>query len=141
MSDTEIIPDLWMGPAPTPLKAAARGYDVIALAAKEVQPPQTDYRATLYRVPLDDTLEPSTEELMWAFLAGRRVADAVANGKKALVSCHMGINRSGLVTALAARELLGLTGEEAATLVRRQRPGSLRNPAFVSLLRSLPRAP
>lgn len=141
MSDTEIIPDLWMGPAPTPEHALVGKYDVVALAAKEYQPDQTRFRAKLLRARLDDTLEPSTEELMWAFLTGKRVADAVANGKRTLVSCAMGKNRSGLVTALAARELLGLTGAEAAYLVQRRRPIALSNPVFVRFLASLPRAP
>lgn len=141
MSDTEILPDLWMGPAPTPEHALVGRYDVVALTAKEYQPDQTRFRARLLRAKLDDTLQPSTEELMWAFLTGRQVAQSVAEGKRTLVSCAMGKNRSGLVTALAARELMGLTGAEAARLVRSRRPIALTNPVFVRFLASLPRAP
>lgn len=141
MSDTEILPGLWMGPAPSPEHALVRGYDLVALTASDYQPPQTDFRARLLRMPIDDSLQPTTEELMWAFLTGRRVALGVADGKKTLVSCRMGKNRSGLVTALAARELLGITGAEAAHLVRRRRPIALSNPSFVNFLASLPRAP
>jgi protein-tyrosine phosphatase len=118
-----------------------RGYDVIGLTAKEYQPSQTGFRARLVRMPIDDRLDPSTEELMWAFLTGRQLAGAVADGKKVLVSCRMGKNRSGLVTALAARELLGITGQQAADLVRESRPGALSNPTFYRFLTTLPRAP
>lgn len=141
MSDSEILPDLWMGPAPSPEHALVKRYDVVALAAKEYQPEQTRFRAKLLRARLDDTLQPTTEELMWAFMTGRKVAGAVADGKRTLVSCAMGKNRSGLVTALAARELLGITGAQSVNLVRNRRPIALANPAFVRFLAALPRAP
>lgn len=141
MSDSEVLPKLWIGPAPSPHHALIGGYDLVALTAKEYQPPQTAFRAKLLRMPIDDSLQPSTEELMWAFLTGRRVAHAVADGKKTLVSCRMGKNRSGLVTALAARELLGIGGAEAAHLVRARRQGALSNPVFYQFLTTLPRAP
>jgi len=140
VSDSEVLPGLWIGAAPTPERALIGGYDLIALTAKEYQPPQTAFRAKLLRMPIDDSLAPTTEELMWAFLTGRRVAHAVADGKKTLVSCRMGKNRSGLVTALAARELLGLEGATAAHLVRQRRNGALSNPAFYHFLTTLPRA-
>lgn len=44
--------------------------------------------------------------------------EAVQDGAKTLVRCHMGLNRSALVAVLAAVEL---TGEDPAKLVRRLR--------------------
>lgn len=59
-------------------------------------------------------------------------------GHKALVQCHVGKSRSGLVDALVAMKILGIGGREAIDLVRRQRPGALGNAAFVQHLESLP---
>lgn len=65
------------------------------------------------------------------------VADAVGAGRRVLVRCSGGLNRSGLVVA-STLVRLGHTPDEAIGLVRRARgPWALTNPAFVTHLRSL----
>jgi protein-tyrosine phosphatase len=59
-------------------------------------------------------------------------------GHKVLVHCHMGKSRSGLVNALVAMQLLGISGADAVALVRERRPGALGNAVFSSYLESLP---
>jgi hypothetical protein len=59
-------------------------------------------------------------------------------GHKVLVHCHMGKSRSGLLNALVAMKLLGISGADAVDLVRRHRPGALGNAVFTAYLRSLP---
>ena len=70
------------------------------------------------------------------------IVDAVVRlillGHKALVHCHQGKSRSGLVNALVAMQLLGMSGRDAVALVRRRRPGALGNAVFVQYLESLP---
>jgi hypothetical protein len=136
---TEIVPGLWMGSAPTPVCARLGGYDVIVLAS-EYQPPATAFPTVkrIDRVPIDDSFEPREEDLMTAFFAGRRTAYSVASGNRVLVSCYMGRNRSGLISALAVRELLGVSGAQAARIVMGRRPIALRNPAFLNFLARLP---
>ena len=46
------------------------------------------------------------------------VVAAVRAGLPTLVHCHAGLNRSGLVTALALTELLGIDGNEAIEKLR-----------------------
>lgn len=56
------------------------------------------------------------------------------NSGPTLVSCHMGLNRSGLIVARTLM-LTGLTATEAIDMVRTQRsPAALNNPAFVRWL-------
>ncbi|MHB8732958.1 MAG: protein-tyrosine phosphatase family protein [bacterium] len=59
-------------------------------------------------------------------------------GHTVLVHCHMGKNRSGLLNALVAMQILGISGAAAVELVRRRRPDALGNAVFTAYLRSLP---
>ncbi|MEV6827612.1 protein phosphatase [Amycolatopsis sp. NPDC051102] len=63
-------------------------------------------------------------------------AEAVRAGRRTLVRCHAGQNRSGLVVAQALVEL-GLELPAAIALVRQRRgPGALSNELFVQYLES-----
>lgn len=69
-----------------------------------------------------------------------QVADELGTpGGRVLVHCHAGRNRSGLVTALAARRVLGISGREALALVRERRPNAVANEAFATYLEGLPK--
>ncbi len=80
------------------------------------------------RLPDADTLE-----LVTTF-----VADLLERGKRVLVQCSQGVNRSALVSALVARRIEGLTGPEAVARVLAARPSALSNPTFRTYLESLP---
>lgn len=68
-----------------------------------------------------------------------QVAIAVADGRRVLVRCSGGLNRSGLVVA-SALVRSGRSSDEAMALVRAARgPWALTNPGFVDHLRKLPR--
>ena len=63
------------------------------------------------------------------------VAEASAGGRRVLVRCSGGLNRSGLVVA-SALVRMGHPPQEAIDLVRRARgPWALTNPAFVAHLK------
>ena len=68
----------------------------------------------------------------------RRVADAMRQGQRALVTCHAGRNRSGFLNALILHQYAGLSGDEALAWVRRGRPRAVANPAFEAYLTHLP---
>lgn len=63
-------------------------------------------------------------------------ADMVRSGHRVLSHCGMGFNRSALVAGLILVEL-GLSGEEAVSLLRSRRPGALFNEVFAEYLASL----
>lgn len=79
-------------------------------------------------------------ELPAAAIMERLVKDvvtAVREGKRVLVACAGGRNRSGLVVALAVREILGCSGAEALQLVQSRRENALNNMTFAGHLAAL----
>lgn len=85
-------------------------------------------------VPLDDAY-PTEDECRIALKAGRNVARKVQQGQRVLVTCHAGLNRSGLVTGLALINL-GMPAETAIQKIRSARgTWALSNRHFSELLR------
>lgn len=137
-----IIAGLYQGSAP-PLGDALRraGFAVLILAAYEHQPRAEFFfpGVFVHRAPLDDhTAELSSTEWRIALQAAAVAAQAIMKGMPVLVTCQMGLNRSGLISALVTQLLTGCPAEEAIARVRRRRTGALRNASFV---RELMRGP
>lgn len=112
--------------------------DVLVLCAQEsqfpaVMPPRDHLR--IYRVPLDDA-ELSRREAEAALGAGHYVADQLNKGRRVVVTCQQGRNRSGLVSAIALVEHLRIAPSAAIAIIQRQRKNALTNPSFVRWLRS-----
>lgn len=146
----EIAPFLWQGSLPTPGPAVREaGFQVLVLCAREYQlKPEEFPGVRVIHAPNDDSVMfPLTrEKLGVAVGAAREVADAVRTGKKALVTCAAGLNRSGLVSALTLHLLNGWAGDHCVAVVRKFRPRSrvhpgrtLRNADFLMALNRLPR--
>lgn len=125
-----LIPNglLAQGSAPPP--SALLPFDTIVLAAMEYQPDLPGYE--VLRVPLDDGPPPGAETQKQIRSAARDVARRVRAGRRVLVTCWQGRNRSGVIAGLALREL-GLPGDLAASRIRRIRNG-LHNPHFLRLV-------
>ena len=114
-------------------------HDVIVLAAEEFQPPRDrlDPGARIIYAPNDDAdLTPG--QIQTAAAAAADVADALAREQDVLVTCFAGRNRSGLISALALHFLTGMSGRDAANLVRKARENALTNPSFSSFLDAIP---
>jgi hypothetical protein len=80
-------------------------------------------------------------ELPPSAILGRLVDDvvsAVRAGRRVLVACAGGRNRSGLVVGLAVRELLGCSGAQALNWVQSRRENALNNATFARHLAGLP---
>jgi protein-tyrosine phosphatase len=60
------------------------------------------------------------------------------SNKRVLVHCRGGRNRSGLITGLVLKKLLGVSGATAVELVQRARPRALANMHFVRYLCETP---
>jgi hypothetical protein len=64
------------------------------------------------------------------------IAAHVRAGGRVLTMCYGGLNRSGLLSALAAMRITGCTGRQAVKLVRAAIPHALSNEYFVEYIRS-----
>jgi protein-tyrosine phosphatase len=115
------------------------GMQVLVLAAEENQPPEEAFeglREVLHAPNVDGELTP--ERVAVAETAAIRVAHHLRRGRNVLVSCHMGLNRSGLISALALVKATGMSGRDAMKIVQSQRRMALVNPWFVRYLVSIP---
>lgn len=138
-----ILPRLYQGAAP-PADATLMlyGFNVLVLCAVEYQPKRELFGGlTLLRCPFDDNYDVrlTSAEKRLIFDTAARVVQALRAGARTYVSCAMGLNRSGLVTALVVREMTGSSGREARQWVQSRRPGALQNPHFGLLLDELER--
>ena len=134
----EIAPNLWQGSLPLRGEDLSN-FDVIVFMAKEVQPPGDWYtgRLRIVRAPIDDNPYAgiSSTDMLKIRGAVKEVVDALRAGKRVLVTCFAGLNRSGVVVALVLRVLFGLPPYEAIRLVREGRgEAALGNEAFVELI-------
>jgi hypothetical protein len=145
VSASRIVEGLYVGSFPPPGNYADR-FDVMVFTAEEHPPVEGMYPGVRVRYfPFDDAREPAQRDLMTAWTAGEAVARDIRRGRRVLVSCRMGRNRSALVAALAIHFVTGASGAEALELVRSRRVDdvgvrALSNQAFQRLLRSLPAA-
>jgi protein-tyrosine phosphatase len=109
------------------------GFEALVLAAEEYQPPAHAFPgARVMHAPLDDHYDPLTaEEWEHIIRAANFAAHHVRSGRRTLVTCQAGLNRSGIITALAVCLLTGASGREAVDLIQRRRPDALCNSNFV----------
>ena len=134
----EVIPGLYVGSKPAHGRHAV---DVIVLAAEEYQPHATRFPGSeVIHVPLDDApwrhMRP--DEIAGAVRTGEAVARRLRAGRRVLVSCAMGLNRSALVAAIAMHDVHGMGADEIIARIRRARgEWALSNPNFEKLLRAV----
>ncbi len=138
-----IQPNLAMGGALLDSSAAFEEFDILVLCAGEWQPhvtlPDEDRSKRVIRIPYDDSntaLIPSVVRALHA-AADELTAEHKA-GKRILVTCMAGRNRSGLLTALILMKRFGLPAAEAIQLIKERRGDfALTNNTFTSYLLSL----
>lgn len=139
---SKIAPHLYQSSKPIEGDALARsGIRVLVLCAQEHQPPAANFHGLVDVIyaPNDDSGRPFTPtQRVIAKMAAYRVADYVRRKQTVLVTCWMGLNRSGLVSALAVHYLTGMSGRDCVALVKRKRRDALTNPDFVRFLDALP---
>lgn len=135
----EVVPGVWMGghdvrsQSPTACVVTDQFDVVVSLTARSGYGPDDGVEHHVARMSdagVGAGIAARVEEL-----AGI-VADAATEGRRVLVRCSGGLNRSGLVVA-SALVRLGHAPDEAIRLVRAARGAwALTNPMFVSHLRT-----
>lgn len=130
-----IIPNqLYQGSFPPVGDALSRehGFDVVVLCAFE-NPNQGQYTDIEVIEAIGDDVEewPIDEESLVRWQeAAKLVADRIKEGKRVLVTCVAGLNRSGIVTAMALNHIYGWSGDRACTYVQSKRQSALFRKAF-----------
>lgn len=136
----EVVPGLWQGGHD--VRSQSRGacvvgdeFDlVVSLASREGYGPADGVEHLVVRLA-DAGLGP--EQARRVGELATRIAAALGDGRRVLVRCSGGLNRSGLVVG-ATLVRLGHRPDEAMALVRAARgPWALTNPGFVTHLRAL----
>jgi len=137
MSQSEVAPGLFVGSKPSAGRHAC--VDVIVLAAMEYQPSgETFPGAEVLHAPLDDAPLMREDEIAIAVRVAQRVARRLRAGRRVLVTCAMGLNRSSLIAAIAMSEIYGMSADEIITRIRHARGAwALSNPNFERLLRAV----
>ena len=129
----EIIPGLYQGYRP-PQGAALRraGVRALVLAAEEHQPSARRFPGVwVLHAPLDDHQRPLSKTEWGRILgAAQFAARNVLDGRRTLVTCAAGLNRSGIIDACTVSFLTGLSGAEAVELVQFRRDWALSNDSF-----------
>ena len=137
---TELLPGrMWQGGMPVDFDWVAdhRIDLVVDLSDADSIAPAAPVAGMVYlKCPLVDAevLPDATLVLGLAHL----VADLLRDGRRALVHCTFGRNRSGLLATLVVRETEGLSGAGALRRVQELRPGDVNNEVFADWVRSLP---
>jgi len=138
-----IVPGLYQGSIPPQGEALRLArFTVLVLAAVQFQPKAERFPGVrVIHVPLEDSHVLTKEDIHSAATVANLVATAVKGGARVLVTCLEGRNRSGLITALALRDLYGMSGAEALLFVKKNRKNAdaLTNTTYQQFLLSIPR--
>lgn len=94
---------------------------------------------TVLEVPLDDA-KPTSDEIRRALIASTNIASRIRRRERMLITCAQGRNRSGLISGFTLMQL-GMSANEAITLVKRARRNALTNPYFVQVLQGYDKLP
>lgn len=138
-----IMPNLAQGSYPEPPTAVFKDFDILVLCAKELQSKSTKAppNKALVRMPMvDDIYRPVTAaDAQRYHTAARELAKAIMRGKKVLVTCAQGVNRSGLITSLIVMNMTTLKGRDVVKMIRQRRRVDggaypLMNPMFESFV-------
>lgn len=135
---TAIWPTLWMGGHPDFQLEELAPWDVVAFCAKEYQPRLDSTNHIFVYLAIDDD-QLSADDKVAALRTGAGIAEFIKSGARCLVTCNGGLNRSGLICAIAMWKL-DMPMMRAIDVIREARgPDALSNRFFVSFLRSLER--
>lgn len=140
---TQIYQNLWQGSYPGGLEDKVQEqFDVIVLCAAGLQPLDSRFPGVeVLKVPLHDWDPPYDGTYERAEQMGLWVAKEFAAGKRILTTCAAGRNRSGLVNALALRQITGWSGAECVRVIQSLRHAALTNEAFEKYLAAMPGIP
>lgn len=140
---SEITPLLWIGGLPIRYGAVAKAMleaEIKVLVSTTHRTPHGHYGMEIVRVPFDDhrghlpdlaALQPGVD----------KIRECLENNVRVMSHCAYGLNRSGLLAAIALHETYGWDGITISKLIREKRQGALWNPAYRTYVESLVASP
>jgi protein-tyrosine phosphatase len=132
----KIAPNLYQGSRPEP---ASYDFVLIVLMAEEYQPKSVNFPGTkiIHAPILDNPWGVTVHECAAIEGATKHVVEALKQGEKVLVTCNMGLNRSGVVVGLALRRFYpqAPVGEIIASIRHARGPHALSNIHFERLVK------
>ncbi len=137
---TRLHDRVWQGRDPAEYAAdVPENFELVVLCAQELQHDCRIFGVPCVRVPLDDDPNDPRFWLTWqrAVRGASEALDRLGRGR-ALVCCHMGLNRSALVASLMLYGMVRAPGREIVAHVRRRRRGAFGNPLFRAAVEQLP---
>lgn len=141
----KIVDNLWMGSAPPMMHTVSQHFNALVLCAAEYQPDADCFFGVhVHHAPLHDNFQFMPQsEIVAAVRAAGKVIHWANEGKTILVTCLAGLNRSGLVTAIAlCAGPWKMPIQDAINMIRAARgPRALGNPQFVAFLESYCKRP
>lgn len=134
-----VVPNIAQGSYPRPIEEAFSHADTIVFCAEELQPKGVRAPPGKRIVKLgfdDDIYRPIPPEVGRIFHAhAQHLAREATSGRKLLITCAMGLNRSGLITGLTLLYAYRMRPPEAIQLIRARRSkDALMNPIFENWL-------
>lgn len=134
---TQVYPNLFMGSKKAVTNRTAGAFDVYVSAASEIEPPRSiNENFISYHISLDDSpwdFGNHPDEVLELITIAGDMAMLVRSGHKVLIFCHMGMNRSGLMTALTLMQL-GFSWKWSLATIRKRNGCTLSNRSFVAAL-------
>ena len=120
----EIVPRLWLGnkhAAADETWLKEHGVTVVFNCTKTL--PFAESIRRMYRVPVDDNLEPEEIANMGAWAAETQVklVKEYKSGRNILVHCHAGMQRSAAVVAMFLISMYGMSADEAMAFIKSKR--------------------
>jgi protein-tyrosine phosphatase len=120
----EIIPRLWLGNRNAATNAdwlQGHGIEVVFNASKDI--PFTDLPLEKYRIPVDDNLEDVEIVNMakWSPEIVYNVLREYQAGKRILIHCAAGVQRSAAITAMTLVALQGMDADQAIQFIKSRR--------------------
>lgn len=125
-------------------------YDLVVFGAKEVKPPPQAFLdrvakrgIRIQHLPLLDAHTLTPDERFALGLQIPTIAAVYKKGKRVLITCNLGINRSAFIAALVLDAVHGYGGAQALreVRVRRVRARPLENAYYAHLLEQRPPRP
>jgi len=128
---SKVMHNLWQGGKPDPNEDLSQEFDLVVLAAEEFQPEHLPGVRVVHAPIADQKFEGTPRERRLVCDAVSEVVKALKRGRRVLVTCHLGLNRSGLIVGLVLKQAFGMTADEAITRIRHARgPFALSNQMF-----------